>query len=122
MIDHAKAEYPYECCGMIAGRDESVSKIVKMKNEVRSSIEYSMDDASLKLELEKLDDEGLDLIGVYHSHPTSRAYPSNVDISKAVFPEIDYVIISLMDKDNPEIKNYKIKDNAPYDEPYNITD
>ena len=122
MIDHAKAEYPYECCGMIAGKDERVDKIVTMKNELRSSVEYSMDDAQIKSEIEKLDDEGHDLIGGYHSHPTTKAYPSNVDISKAIFPEIDYIIISLLDKDNPEMKNHKIKDNAPYDEPFTITD
>jgi proteasome lid subunit RPN8/RPN11 len=120
MISHANELYPNECCGIIAGRDGRVDSTVRIRNEIESSVEYSMDNVELKAELDRLDEKGLDLIGIYHSHPTSKACPSGSDIKKAVFEEVDCLIISLLDKGAPEIKNYKIKDGSVYIEELKI--
>lgn len=120
MIDHALECAPFECCGVIAGRGETVEKIIKMENEASSNLEYSMNDAQLKRALASLDDEGIDFIGVYHSHPKSIPYPSQVDIAKASLPELFNVIISLLDKKNPSLKAFKIAGNIVCEIAYRV--
>jgi proteasome lid subunit RPN8/RPN11 len=122
IIDHAKEEYPYECCGIIAGRDSRVESVIRINNELSSSVEYSMNDAELKSVLDELDAAGLDFIGVYHSHPTSGAYPSGIDIKRSIFPEVDYLIVSLVEQNDPKIGNFKIIDGKAKEEPYSIGD
>ena len=45
--------------------------------------------------MNEIDDEGLDLVGIYHSHVSSPAYPSRTDAEQAFWPEAIYVIVSL---------------------------
>jgi protein-tyrosine-phosphatase len=51
---------------------------------------------------------GIEMLGIYHSHSQSPAYPSQRDCEMAFYPEVDYVIISLKDYNNPEIRAFKI--------------
>ena len=122
IICHAGEIYPHECCGIIAGKDARVESIIKIRNVVVSSVEYSMSTTELKGALDELDSKGLEFIGVYHSHPTSVAYPSETDVINAAFPELDYIIVSLLDRDNPELKNFKMIDKKIQEEPFEVID
>ncbi len=110
MIDHALERYPYECCGIIAGEGAFARQIIPVRSDIVSSSKYSMNNNELKNVLYKLDEVSLDMIAVYHSHPIAHAYPSDADIAKAVFREIDYIIISLLDRQAPVVKCFKIID------------
>jgi proteasome lid subunit RPN8/RPN11 len=64
-----------------------------------------------------MDDRGEDLVAIYHSHPSSQAYPSPTDRAESVddrgaqrFPGAIYVLVSLMGE--PEVRAYRIKDDA----------
>ncbi|MFC1855495.1 Mov34/MPN/PAD-1 family protein [Thermodesulfobacteriota bacterium] len=122
MINHAKESYPNECCGIIAGRGECVVNVMKMANEIGSPVEYKMSDADVKRALDSLDEQGLDFLGVYHSHPTSDAYPSNIDVDRAVFDEVDQLIISLKDIDKPQVNNFRIVNKNVVEAPYSVID
>ena len=54
--------------------------------------------------------ENLGMVGIYHSHPHSDAYPSAHDVKLAFYPEASYIIISLKDRDGSRIRSFKIID------------
>ena len=53
---------------------------------------------------------GLDLVGIYHSHTASKAYPSSTDVRLAYYPEAVYLIIAMADRSNPLVRGYTIVD------------
>jgi proteasome lid subunit RPN8/RPN11 len=53
---------------------------------------------------------GLDLIGIYHSHTHTTAYPSRTDAAKAYYPDALYVIVSLAKRDAPDIRAFRMTD------------
>jgi len=95
MVDHARRAWPTECCGILAGKDDVVTRIYPLENRDKSRTSYH---AAPEQQLEAftdMEDLGLDLLAVYHSHPDTESYPSPVDIEKAYFTEALYIIISL---------------------------
>ncbi len=108
MIAHCQQHYPKEACGFLAGRDGRVEQVYAMRNVDDSPISYTMDPLE-QLRVEKrMRAAGQQLLGIYHSHTASAAYPSPVDVSLAVYPEVAYVLVSLMDHTKPEAKSYRI--------------
>ena len=65
--------------------------------------------------------KGFELAGVYHSHPTSPARPSQEDIKLAYDPDLSYVIVSLADWENP-LKSFRIRDSQVEPEEIEIVD
>ncbi len=58
-----------------------------------------------------IEDDGGELLAIYHSHTKSAAYPSQTDVNQAVtWPEAIYLIVSLADEDAPDVKGYWLKD------------
>ncbi len=125
MVTHSKAELPNECCGILAGPDGTVMKAYRMSNVEASPFRFSMD----PLELVKVDsdagDNGWDLLAIYHSHTGSEAYPSDTDVRIAggtalLWPDVRYVLVSLMDTDNPVVRIFQISDGAVTEEPLEV--
>lgn len=110
MLAHAKEGYPYEVCGLMAGKDGAVTRVFKMTNIDESSISYMMDPSEQFKALKDMRTGGLELMAIYHSHPTSPAYPSQTDVRLAFYPEASYIIVSLQKVSAPEIKGYRIVD------------
>jgi len=110
LIEHSKDEFPNEACGILAGRNCGVKKIYKMKNSDKSATSFFMDPQEQLKAMKEIRASGLDFIAIYHSHPETEAYPSAHDVELAYYPDVSYIIISLKDKDNPDVRSYKIKD------------
>jgi len=111
MVAHAREDLPNECCGMIGGRDDEVTKIVRVENAAASPLRYEMDPQGQFDALKEIEGAGEDLVGIYHSHTRSAAYPSQTDVNEAVmWPEQVYAIVSLADADAPDVKAYSLKD------------
>lgn len=109
MIEHAKSSLPYEACGILAGREGEVTKIYQMTNTSDSPETcYFMDPEEQFRVMKELRQLGIEMLGIYHSHTESPAYPSARDCKLAFYPEVDHVIVSLQDIDSPEIKAFKI--------------
>jgi len=62
----------------------------------------------------EMDARGLDLLGIYHSHTRSAAYPSRTDVAQAYYPDAAYVIVSLRDpdaaRDAVDVRAFRIRD------------
>jgi proteasome lid subunit RPN8/RPN11 len=111
MVAHAREDQPNECCGMIAGVDGEATGIIRVANSAASPLRYEMDPQGQYNALKTIEDGGAELLGIYHSHTKSAAYPSQTDVNQAVaWPEQVYVIVSLADEDAPDVKAYLLND------------
>ena len=109
---HAEFETPNECCGILGCKNNQVYNVYQIDNVVASPTRYLMDpEQQLKATLD-LENRGLEIIGFYHSHTNSEAYPSSTDVRMAVqsvLLDILYILISVKDS---EFKAYKIESNG----------
>lgn len=111
LVAHAREDLPNECCGMIGGRDGQATSVVRVKNAAASPLRYEMDPQGQFDALKGIEGAGEELLGIYHSHTRSAAYPSQTDVNEAVmWPEQVYVIVSLEHADAPDVKAYKLAD------------
>lgn len=95
MIEHARAEFPAECCGLLAGAGGCVSKCFRLRNELASPTAYQADARDLFAANREMRASGLEPIAIYHSHPTSPARPSCVDLAQNYYDDLPRIIISL---------------------------
>jgi proteasome lid subunit RPN8/RPN11 len=111
MVAHARDDLPNECCGMIGGKDGEATVVRRVANSAASPLRYEMDPQEQYNALKSIEDDGGELMAIYHSHTKSAAYPSQTDVNQAVaWPEQIYVIVSLQDRDTPDVKGYWLKD------------
>ena len=111
MVAHAREDLPNECCGMVGGRDGEATEVVRVANAAASPLRYEMDPQGQYDAFKAIEDNGGELLAIYHSHTKSAAYPSQTDVNQAVaWPEQVYVIVSLSDPDAPDVKAYLLKD------------
>jgi len=111
MVAHAREDLPNECCGMIGGRDGEATSVVRVENAAASPLRYEMDPQGQYDALKSIEDGGEELIGIYHSHTRSAAYPSQTDVNEArMWPEQAYVIVSLENDEAPVVKAYDLAD------------
>ncbi len=111
MVAHAREDLPNECCGMIGGREGEAMRVVRVENAAASPLRYEMDPQGQYDALKAIEDAGEELIGIYHSHTRSAAYPSQTDVNEArMWPEQAYVIVSLEDEEAPDVKAYDLAD------------
>jgi len=111
IVKHCIKELPHEACGILAGSCGIVERVYEMVNIDNSSASFFMEAKEQFKVMKEIRNLGLEMIGIYHSHVESPAYPSAHDVELAFYPEVSYVIISLKDKDNPSVRSFKIKDN-----------
>lgn len=85
-------------------------------NTESSPFMYVMDPQEQMRLMNEIDESGRDLLGIYHSHTRSAAYPSRTDVELAFYPALAYLIVSLVDPSSPEIRAFEIHRDAPADE------
>jgi proteasome lid subunit RPN8/RPN11 len=110
MISHCLSGYPNEACGMLAGKGDRVEKIYAMTNAEPSPVSYLMEPKEQFIAMKEMRAEGLSMVAIFHSHPQSHAYPSGKDAALAFYPDAVYVIVSLIDREKPEIRGYSIRE------------
>lgn len=91
---HARAERPNECCGLLLGRDDRVTRSVRTRNLRASPTRYLIDPQDHFAAIRAARREGLRVVGAYHSHPASPPVPSMTDLAEAIDRELVYVIVS----------------------------
>ena len=109
MVEHARAEAPNECCGMVATSDGQAVKVYRAVNAAASPLRYEIDGAEQYRIQMDIDDAGHDLGAIYHSHTRSKPYPSQTDINLAFYPEALYVIVGLAGEE-PDVRAFYIRD------------
>lgn len=110
MINHARAEIPNECCGLLAGKDGTILQLYRCDSAEKSPFRYYVDPKDQIRIMRELDQKEWDLIGIYHSHTHTEAYPSKTDLELAFYPEALYFIVSVQKADAPVIRAFRIVD------------
>jgi len=109
LIAHARADAPNECCGMIASRDGEAVAVHRATNAAASPLRYVIDGKEQYEIQTAIEDAGLDLGAIYHSHTRSAPEPSETDINLAFYPDALYVIVGVNDE-VPDVRAWRIVD------------
>ena len=120
IVAHARSEAPNECCGMVASRDGEAVKVYRARNAAASPLRYEVDGAEQYRIQMQIEDSGLELGAIYHSHTRTEPYPSQTDINLAFYPDALYVIVGLAG-DEPEVRAYEIRDGQVADAVLEVT-
>lgn len=108
ILRHARAGYPQEVCGLIAGRDGRGVAIYPGHNvSPTPETAFELDTETLARQI-ALEDQGLALVAIYHSHPQGPAAPSATDITRAFYPDAVQIICSLAQPAAPELRAFRI--------------
>jgi len=110
IVAHAREDLPNECCGMVGGGGAEARTVYRAENAEASPLRYSIDAKEQFRLMRAIEDAGEELVGIYHSHTRSAAYPSQTDVNLAGWPDAVYLIVSLADPDAPDLKGFWIKD------------
>lgn len=108
MITHAKEDFPLECCGILAGQGEEITRLYRIPNRDKSKVSYLMDPKEQIRVFKEMRNNGLELKAIYHSHPNHPPYPSQTDVELAYYPEAVYIIISINDKKETAVRGFRI--------------
>ena len=119
MIANAYDSYPLEACGLLVGKGANVHRFVACTNEAASARVYSIPGKELLRAEMAAEEDGLDIIGVFHSHTHSEPYPSPTDVAQAPDPGWLYVIVSLK-REAPEPRCYRILDGTIAEVPISV--
>jgi [CysO sulfur-carrier protein]-S-L-cysteine hydrolase len=128
IFDHCIASFPNEACGILAGTGGRVEKVYPMINAKPGPAYYEMDPEEQFRVLKDIRRAGLAMVGVFHSHPAGRAYPSRVDVEKAYwpgtqlpnYPDTVQVIVSLLDPAAPVARGYSLQEGTISEVPLSV--
>lgn len=122
MIAHAYAGFPDEACGLLGGTGDDGTRFLPTANADASSRTFTIDGPE-QLRAERiLEDEGLALLGVVHSHTHTDAYPSPTDVEKAGNPFLAgwrWVLVSLKHPE-PVVRSYHVVEGRIEEEPIEL--
>lgn len=113
ILAHAVKELPDEACGLIAGIIEGEDKIIKkvylLTNTDHSNEHFSLDPKEQLMAVKDMRTQGLVPLGNWHSHPESPSRPSEEDKRLAYDSKASYMILSLMDRENPVLNSFRVE-------------
>ena len=123
MVAEAWRVYPLEACGVMAGPpgSDTVERFHPIHNAAESSRVFTLDAGGYMRAERAADDAGHEIIGVFHSHTHTQAYPSPTDVAEATKPLVPpswrWLILSL-EHGFPELRSYRISsvDESEYPE------
>ena len=131
ILAQAWAELPNEACGLIAGKEGVPFRLYPMRNADESSMTYRLDAQEQYRVMNEIEDEGLDLYAIYHSHTQTQAFPSATDRARAhwddpatgepkpAFPGTRYLVLSLADEE-PVLRGFTFERGEPVEEEVTI--
>lgn len=113
MLHHAIAELPNEACGLIAGVKDGTDKVIKkvylLTNTDHSNEHFSLDPREQLAAVKDMRANGFIPLGNWHSHPETPSRPSKEDKRLAYDKTASYMILSLMDSNNPVLNSFHIE-------------
>lgn len=132
MVAHARAGFPNEACGVLAGANGLPERVFPMRNAEASPVVYRFDGNEQLRVFAEIEDNGWELLAIFHSHTHTEAYPSPTDRAQAhwrdpvtgreaaAYPGVRYLILSLAEKD-PVLRAFTFRDGEPVEEEVQIS-
>ena len=91
MQEHVAAQAPLEACGLLAGKLDSVETVLKMRNADQSPVRFHLDAQEQYNAFMWMETNGLDLVGIFHSHPSGPETVSATDIAEAAYDVVNII-------------------------------
>jgi len=109
LLNHAQQSADKEICGFISSKEDIPLRTYPIMNIATTpSCRFMMEPAGQINALRQMREHGEDLFAIYHSHPTSPALPSAIDVAEAGYPDALFLIISLNTKGVLEMRGFRI--------------
>lgn len=94
LLGHIQSCLPEESCGLLGGTGEQVSLFIPIENELHSPVRFRMEPAAQLSALLVLEGQGLELLAIFHSHPSGPNHPSVTDRAEFAYPGVLSLILS----------------------------
>jgi [CysO sulfur-carrier protein]-S-L-cysteine hydrolase len=91
MLQHVESQIPLEACGLLAGTDNRVEEVIRIRNQAQSPVRFVMDPYEQLKAFDWIESNGLDLLGIFHSHPAGPEIASATDIAEATYKVIHII-------------------------------
>jgi proteasome lid subunit RPN8/RPN11 len=91
MRRHVARRAPLEACGLLAGKNDKVEMTLGVRNADRSPLRFRMEARAQWRAFRRIEDLGLELVGIYHSHPNGPQHPSPTEVAEAMYPVVQVV-------------------------------
>ena len=91
MRRHVMAQVPLEACGLLAGKQDTVETVLLVRNAEQSPIRFRMDAQEQYNAFLQIEANELDLLGIFHSHPTGPETVSATDIAEAAYDVVNII-------------------------------
>ena len=91
MRNHAESSSPLEACGLLAGKDGFVREVFLITNQAQSPVRFRMDPIEQLHAFDQMEAAGLELLGIFHSHPSGPETPSPTDIAEAAYQVVQII-------------------------------
>jgi proteasome lid subunit RPN8/RPN11 len=110
IVGHALADAPDECCGVVVTRGGVAEQVRPLENLAASPLRFEVDGLTLHRLLTEVEDAGLELGAIYHSHTRSAPTPSQTDVNFAAnWPGVEWLIVGTAGP-QPEVRSFLIED------------
>ena len=120
VIAHARECEPRECCGILLGHANDIVVAIRARNIAEQPNARFLIDPKDHIDARRTARaRQLDIIGFYHSHPHSHAYPSTTDLAEATYLECVHLIVGIVDG-TPEVRLFKYVDGRATELPLNV--
>jgi len=121
IVAQARSEAPDECCGLVGTRDGEAVRLLKLRNAAASPLRYEIDPKEQLRAFDELDEAGLDLGIIYHSHTRSAPEPSQTDINLARYPDSLYLIVGVAGAED-DVRLWRIADGQVAEAPLEVVE
>lgn len=91
MLAHVDRQAPWEACGLLAGKEDRVEKVILVRNQVQSPARFVMDPYEQLQAFDWIESNGLELLGIFHSHPAGPPAVSATDIAEAAYEVVQII-------------------------------
>ena len=121
MVTHAQEDAPLEACGVVAGKEGRALKLYRARNADHSPVSYRLEPEEQYRIFRDIEENGWDILGIYHSHPDSPPVPSAVDLGQAYYPDAVYFVVSLEDPSDPQVRAFRIIESESTEEEMRVS-
>ena len=91
MLEHVDRQAPLEACGLLAGKNDRVENVILVRNQLQSPVRFVMDPYEQLQAFDWIESNGLELLGIFHSHPAGPATASQTDIAEAAYEVVHLI-------------------------------
>lgn len=108
LLSEARRDPRIECCGLLAGREATISKMLPARNALESATAYEIAPDELFALFRRMREMNMEHLGIYHSHPVTDNAPSLSDIAQAYYPNAAYFIITPLPEAARPVRAFRI--------------